>query len=92
VASVFFNCQRENGCGGRRYIRWYWNNLLYRRTDGILHEAKNNEWVVNAGPQYSLTRLLWHLYNLWLPRNEFHLQCGCGKYMPLYLWSARHWI
>ncbi|CAD6250417.1 unnamed protein product [Miscanthus lutarioriparius] len=21
VASVFFNCQRENGCGGRRYIR-----------------------------------------------------------------------
>jgi hypothetical protein len=23
VASVFFNCQRENGCGGRRYIRWY---------------------------------------------------------------------
>ncbi|CAD6243729.1 unnamed protein product [Miscanthus lutarioriparius] len=22
VASVFFNCQRENGCGGRRYIRY----------------------------------------------------------------------
>ncbi|AQK44412.1 ZCN19 protein [Zea mays] len=21
VAAVFFNCQRENGCGGRRYIR-----------------------------------------------------------------------
>ncbi|KAJ3671474.1 hypothetical protein LUZ60_007553 [Juncus effusus] len=21
VASAFFNCQRENGCGGRRYIR-----------------------------------------------------------------------
>ena len=50
VASVFFNCQRENGCGGRRYIRWYWNNLLYRRTDEILHEAKRTEWVVNAWP------------------------------------------
>ncbi|KAJ4814349.1 PEBP (phosphatidylethanolamine-binding protein) family protein [Rhynchospora pubera] len=21
VAAVFFNCQRENGCGGRRYVR-----------------------------------------------------------------------
>lgn len=21
VAAVYFNCQRENGCGGRRYIR-----------------------------------------------------------------------
>ncbi|RRT81098.1 hypothetical protein GW17_00009981 [Ensete ventricosum] len=22
VAAMFFNCQRENGCGGRRYIRY----------------------------------------------------------------------